>query len=212
MRAILVLRPEPGAARSVERARALGLEASAHPLFDLHPMGWEMPAGRFDGLLLTSANAVRLAGALPDLPVHAVGQATAEAAVKAGATVLSVGTGGVDDLLAGLDPALRLLHLAGEERIVPTVAPPVVTAVTVYGTTPLPLPDQAYVAGKVLLVYSPAAGRRIDEYEGARSEIRIAAISPAAAAACGSGWARIAAATAPSDPALLSLAAELCKD
>jgi uroporphyrinogen-III synthase len=196
----------------VARARALGFQTEAHPLFELRPLAWSLPAGPFDGLLLTSANAVRLAGTLPDLPVHAVGQATAAAAQAAGATILSVGTGGVDDLLAALDPALRLLHLAGEERVLPNGPRPAVHAVTVYRAEPLPLPAPSSLGGKLLLVHSPAAGRRLSGLEGPREDIRIAAISPAAAAACGSGWERVDASDAPNDSALLSLAVQLCKD
>jgi uroporphyrinogen-III synthase len=181
-------------------------------LFELRPLAWDLPEEPFDGLLLTSANAVRLAGALPDLPVHAVGQATAEAARAAGATVRSIGAGGLDDLLAALDPELRLLHLAGEERIVPARRKPTVVAVAVYRAEPLPLPDPPSLSGKLLLVHSPAAGRRLNGIAGPRGEVRIAAISPAAAAACGAGWERVAAAEAPNDGALLSLAADLCKD
>ncbi len=194
------------------RARALGLQAEAHPLFELRPLAWSLPEGPFEGLLLTSANAVRLAGTLPDLPVHAVGQATAAAAEAGGATILSIGTGGVDDLLAALDPALRLLHLAGEERVLPTRPQPAVHAVSIYRAEPLPLPTPSSLSGKLLIVHSPAAGRRLSGLEGPRENIRIAAISPAAAAACGTGWERVEAAEAPNDPALLSLAVQLCKD
>jgi uroporphyrinogen-III synthase len=46
----------------------------------------------------------------------------------------------------------------------------------------------------------------------ARERVRVAAISPAAAAACGTGWERCEAAAEPSDGALLSLAAKLCEE
>jgi uroporphyrinogen-III synthase len=46
---------------------------------------------------------------------------------------------------------------------------------------------------------------------GKRATFRIAAISPAAAAACDTGWEAVAAAPEPSDAALLSLAAKLCQ-
>ena len=66
MRRVLVLRPEPGAAATVKRARARGLDAVAIPLFEIEPLAWEAPpAGGFDGLLLTSANAVRHAASTP---------------------------------------------------------------------------------------------------------------------------------------------------
>jgi uroporphyrinogen-III synthase len=170
-----------------------------------------MPTGSFDGVLLTSANAARLAGVLPALPVHAVGEATAAAARAQGASVADVGSGGVDALLATRPPGLRLLHLAGEERV-EAAGPQQVTAVTVYRARPLQLPTAETVEGRVLLVHSPAAGRRVAEIACRRVTVRVAAISAAAAAACGTGWERIEAADQPSDPALLSLAAELCKD
>ena len=43
MRRLLVLRPEPGASATVERARALGLDAVAMPLFEVEPVAWDAP-------------------------------------------------------------------------------------------------------------------------------------------------------------------------
>jgi uroporphyrinogen-III synthase len=212
MRSLLVLRPEPGAARTVERAKALGLQAKRWPLFRIEPLSWSAPEGRFDGLLLTSANAVRHAGPLPDLPVHAVGPATAEAAAAAGARIASTGEGGVDELLALLPGSDRLLHLCGEERTEPAAAGPEIVAVPVYRAEPLAPPPASLVEGRVVLVHSPAAGRRLASFSLRRERVRVAAISPAAAEACGPGWERLGSAPRPSDPALLSLAAELCKD
>ena len=54
--------------------------------------------------------------ALRGLPVHAVGEATAAAARASGFDVASVGYAGVERLVGALDPKLRLLHLAGEDR------------------------------------------------------------------------------------------------
>lgn len=121
MRKLLLLRPEPGLSASVTRARALGLDVIACPLFRVGPVEWALPdSARFDGLLLTSANALRNGGPglrqLVGLPVHAVGPATAEAARAAGFEVDSVGTTNVADLLNQLPANLRLLHLAGEDR------------------------------------------------------------------------------------------------
>ena len=85
MRRVLVLRPEQGATRTVHNARACGLKAIAAPLFEIDPIAWSSPdPSDFDGLLLTSANAVRQAGPqlerVRELPVYAVGEATAMAA------------------------------------------------------------------------------------------------------------------------------------
>src|SRR5687768_9453521 len=88
MRRLAILRPEPGASATVERARELGLDAFAVPLFAIEPLAWELPdSGAFDALLLTSANTVRQAGPslerLLQLPAYAVGDATAAAAEDA---------------------------------------------------------------------------------------------------------------------------------
>ena len=61
-RRALVLRPEPGAAATLERLAAAGVVGEAMPLFRVLPRAWSPPAGAFDALLLTSANAVRHGG------------------------------------------------------------------------------------------------------------------------------------------------------
>src|SRR4029079_7250326 len=95
MRRLFVLRPEPASHRTLERARALGLEATAIPLFELEAVEWSAPdPSKYDGILLTSANAVNMSGGrletLRRLPVHAVGETTAVAAEVAGFGVASV--------------------------------------------------------------------------------------------------------------------------
>ena len=101
MTRVLVLRPEPGASATVERARQRGLDALAIPLFEIEPVSWKAPdAASFDGLLITSANAMRSAGEqlleLRGLPVYAVGPATADAAREAGFDVASSGDAGAE--------------------------------------------------------------------------------------------------------------------
>ena len=87
----------------------LGLEVTAVPLFELEAVEWQAPdPGQFDGILLTSENAVNMGGGqlehLRRLPVHAVGKATALAAEVAGFGIATVGKGGVEDLLASIEP------------------------------------------------------------------------------------------------------------
>ena len=219
MRRLFVLRPEPGASATVERARELGLDGVAASLFAIEAVEWDAPDPTgFDALLLTSANAVRFAG--PDLrqlialPVYAVGRTTAAAAHDAGFTGAGVGDGGLERLLSSIPADLRLLHLCGEDRI--CVEPrQAVTAVPVYRATPLPAPEElARLEGQCAAIHSPRAGRRLAELADAlaidRSTIGLAAISPAAAEAAGDGWEACEAASEPTDPALLALAARLC--
>lgn len=219
MRRVAVLRPEPGASATVERARARGLDAFAIPLFAIEPVDWPAPdPGDFDALLLTSANALRSAGqqlaGLRALPVHAVGAATAEAAREAGFDIASTGDAGVERLLGSIEPGLRLLHLCGEDRRTSATGGHQVTAVPVYRARPRDEADLGQAEGSVALIHSPRAGERfarlVDELGIARATIAIAAISGAAAAAAGGGWASVEAAESPDDDALLALAERLC--
>lgn len=216
MKPLAVLRPEPGATATISRARGMGLDAFALPLFALQPLAWRLPdVGEFDGLLLTSANAVRCAGeqlaSCRHLPVHAVGSATADAAREAGLGVATVGSGGVDALLAGLPAGLRLLHLCGAHRREPTVEAHSVSAIPVYSSQPVPHSAVDALGGAVALVHSPRAGARLAELVGNRSGTVIAAISQPAADACGLGWGGVAVAQQPDEAALLSLAFRLCQ-
>lgn len=212
MRRLIVLRPEPGAGASVAAARAMGLEALAMPLFAVRPLPWTAPdPATFDALLMTSANAARHGGAelgkLRALPVHAVGEATAAAARAAGLTVAGVGSGGLGGL--ELPAGERLLHLAGRDHRPAGAA----RTIAVYESVPLPAPGNlAELSGSVVAVHSPRAGRRLAELVAERGAIAIAAISPAAAAACGPGWQSVEAADSPDDASLLALAARLCEE
>jgi uroporphyrinogen-III synthase len=215
MRRLVILRPEPGASATAERASAMGLEPLVMPLFEIRPVDWEAPdAGSFDALLLTSANAVRHAGEplqkLRQLPVHVVGEATAAAARDAGFDIASTGDAGVERLLGSIESDVRLLHLCGEHRTESHARQPI-TAIPVYRAADLPMPDNFnWIAGQVAAVHSPRAGRRLAELEIDRSTVRIAAISEAAASAAGPGWERCEAADTPDEEALLALAARLC--
>lgn len=217
MRRLLVLRPEPGAGATVERARQQGLDVISVPMFEIEPISWRAPdAGGFDGLLLTSANAVRAVGErseeLRGLRVYAVGAATAAAAREAGFEVIAVGTGDVEQLLGSIDPDLRLLHLCGEDRRAPLQTRQAIHSLVVYRSKPIDGPDPSGVAGSIALIHSPRAGQRFAELVSERKSVAICAISPAAGEAVGDGWELIDIADQPTDEALLALAARLCNN
>jgi uroporphyrinogen-III synthase len=217
MRRLLVLRPQPGARATAERARELGLDCVAIPLFKIEPVRWEVPEpSAFDGLLLTSANAVWSAGEqvhkLRGLRTFAVGEATAEAARDAGFDIAASGDAGIERLLASIDPDLRLLHLCGEDRKDLGEARQAITPIPVYRSKPIETRGLSEARSCVALVHSPRAGRRLAELVKERSAIAVAAISAAAAEAVGEGWQRVEAAEKPTDEALLALAALLCNN
>ncbi len=215
MRTLLILRPEPGASDSADRARTLGLDPVVCPLFGVEPVAWTAPdPATFDGLLLTSAKAARCAGpglaALAHLPVAAVGQATAVAARAAGLTVSDVGDHGACSLLRSLPGRRRLLHLAGEQRAEFRTGH-AVEAVIVYRAVEIVSPGLPDASDMVVAVHSPRAGARLAQLVAERSASLIVAISEAAAQSCGSGWEAIAWPAEPTDSALMALAARLCQ-
>ena len=198
-RPIAVLRPEPANRVTAAAIEARGRRAIRLPLFEARPMAWTPPdPADFDALIITSTNALRHGGAglkrLLPLPLYAVGQASAEAARRMGFHVAGTGGAGSAELLALAERAgiRRALHLAGRER---TIAPGGIVAaiLTVYASDPVAVsPEQtARLKGSVALVQSARAGARLAELVADRGAIAIAAISPAAAAAAGTGWERV---------------------
>lgn len=219
MKQLLVLRPEPGASATVARARERGLQAIAQPLFEIESVPWEVPeASGYDGMLLTSANAVRFGGAglqeLRGLTVYAVGEATAAAARDAGFDIASVGDAGVERLLGSIEADLKLLHLAGEDRKELSQARQQIDAITVYRSKARRDVALDEIAQSVAVVHSPRAARRFSELvtKDDRPTIAIAAISPETQEAAGTGWAVVKAASSPDDEALLALAERLCNN
>ncbi len=209
---ILILRPRPAAGATAERVRAAGLTPLVHPLFALRPVAWSPPEEPATALLLTSANAVRLAGALPEalarLPAFAVGSATAAAARVAG---LSVAFAGCSDGAEAVRAAAAaghttVIHLRGETArpLPPGVRLlPVVTYAAEPTATPLPV----LPAGTVALLHSPRAAalfaERLVASGPSRAELSIVAISAATATAAGPGWRRVEVAKRPADGAMI---------
>ena len=213
MRAIVV-RPAPGAARTLALLKERGIAAEAMPLFVTAPVDWAAPPARdFDAMLLTSANAVRHGGAglatLASLPVVAVGPATAAVAAAAGLTVAITGEGDVAAVVARarLAGLTRLLHLAGRDRVAAGTA-----AVVVYASDPVGIAPGAAAdfAGATVLLHSARAARRVaalvDRDGVDRSTIALGCFSDAVAQAAGAGWRSVAVAARPTDAALIEAA------
>ena len=120
MQGMDLLRPDPAAGRTADKAARLGFDVLRHPLFSPLPLDWvSPPAEGFDALLLTSANTVRLAGArlaaYRALPTYAVGAATAAALQEAGFVDATSGEGDASAIAARIaaDGHRAVLHLAG---------------------------------------------------------------------------------------------------
>lgn len=221
-RRVAILRPEPGNAATASRLRDAGLDPLPLPLFEVRTLDWVPPdAAAFDGLLLTSANALRHGGAglalLHDLPVLAVGSATAEAARAAGFDVVRTGSSDVADLLRDAPEFSRLLWLSGRDRTQIEHRALAVT-IPVYASDPVALTPAGATTlkGSVAMIHSARAGMHLAAEMTrngiAPDTVRIAAISHKAAIAAGPGWGAIAVAATPDDDALIATARPLAID
>lgn len=217
------MRPEPGADATLAKARAAGFEAQAYPLFLVAALPWTGPEPHLvDAVMFTSANGARLGGQqltrYTHLPAFAVGDVTAQAARDAGFARLESGADGVQTLAAAIlaQGYLRLLHISGRDIRTFDPGDLKVVSACVYAAVERGNQDDLLAAlepDMILLVHSPRAGRRLDELVPLerRSDLHVVAISEAALATCGSGWASACAAAQPRDDAMLALAHKLCK-
>lgn len=226
-RPLLILRPEPGATMTAKSALDQGWRPIVAPIFRIEPLAWEPPpAADYDALFVTSANAVRQAGkALTryrDMPVYAVGAATARALKSAGFTQIRTGRGDAAMMMltAAEEGVTSALHLAGEDHRDSKHPDIRLDRRLVYRSAAAGrLSDKAELALRsgeaVVLLHSGRAGERfaqlIDDATIPRASVSIAALAPAVAEAAGNGWAATIAADRPDDAALLAAAARLCQ-
>jgi uroporphyrinogen-III synthase len=223
---LIIVRPEPGNAATSANARERGLEVHSFPLFETAAVSWDAPdPGRYVGVIMTSANAARLAG--PDLqryvhlPLYAVGDVTGDAAREAGFVSIVSGDGDVERLLGKIATLglHRILHLAGADYHEFAPHGVEVERCTVYAsnpTTPSPELITALKIGGVAMLHSARAARQfaeiIDAHAVDRSAIALAAISKNAAEAAGTGWRIVKIAVRPRDASLLDMAVTLCQN
>ncbi len=117
---ILLTRPEADARLSAEKLSALGHCCIVAPLFEIAPTDEHKPHGDFSGLLATSAHAFDAPEqfqALRDLPLHLVGERTAEAARRAGFAHMRSSAPDGEALAESIGKgAEHFLYLAGRER------------------------------------------------------------------------------------------------
>ncbi|GLK76792.1 hypothetical protein GCM10008171_20460 [Methylopila jiangsuensis] len=124
--AVLVLRPERAARRTVESLGAIGLDAIVSPVLAIEPLDGPIPQGAYDAVLATSANGLRKLKERPEIyelirgPLMAVGDRTADAGREAGFTAIEVAEGDGRSLAAAVVARFRtpsrFLHAAGADR------------------------------------------------------------------------------------------------
>lgn len=222
-RPAFLVRPEPGWSASAKAARSIGLEVQGEPLAKVEAVAWQIPDRDFDGLLIGSANVFRHGGRgldrLRDLPVHCVGESTADAARESRFTVETVGQGGLANVVASLaGRRLKLLRPGGEARI--ALNPPSgieVTDAVVYRLCHVPISTalaQDLGRGGVVLLHSAELARHFgaecERLGLSRDRLELVLIGPRLVPAAGDGWRAVHIAERPDDAALLALAVQVC--
>ena len=229
MPTLLVTRPHEDAAPLVYRLAEMSIDAIVAPMLEIVLLrGPMLDVGGVQGFVLTSANGVRALAARTkqrDLPVYAVGDATAREAANAGFSNIVSAAGDVDDL-AGLildhcDPGKGvLLHAAGTVSAGDLTGLLAAQGFTVrrevlYEGKPVPaLPPEAALAlenGSLdgVMIYSPRTARHFESLvrmagiEGALARLTLFALSDNVNAAAALTWGQRIIAGQPAQEALL---------
>ncbi len=226
MKRVWITRAQPGAQATAERVAALGLQPVVAPVLAVRELPARIDLTGVGALAFTSANAVRAFAArcqARELPVFAVGAATATAAEEVGFGEVVSANGDVADLarliardtgeLTGVvlhpsasEPAGDLagtLKRAGVEA----------RALALYETVPVEVPRSVLdTLGTIedVLVHSPKAARRLASVLAGRpvAHMTAYALSPEVCAPlAGLGLAQTITAPLPTEDALLSLLA-----
>lgn len=211
---VWVTRTEPGASRTAARLTALGFTPMIAPVLEVRPIAQDAPdLSAYSALAFTSPNGVTAFTALTperDLPVFAVGDATAERARQAGFAAVTSASGDLSDL------AWRLAASASGRVLVPgakqpagdldelldgaveTVRLPVYEAVETRAA-----PPEGFDA---VLLHSPRAARAVAATlgrEGGRDRLAVAISAAAATPLASAGFVQIRIAGQPTDAAVL---------
>ena len=217
MRRVWITRTQPQADATAARLLALGFEPVVAPVLVTRPVADAgVDLSGVEALAFTSATGVRaFAGLSParDLPVFAVGSATAEAARTAGFDDVQIGGGDVHALVAAILAATpgRVLNptaRAPAADLTALLAAHGVSASSIVVYETVPTEEAAPVDIDALLVHSPRAARIVaDLISSARAAaLRAFVISEAAAAPLRTlAFATIATALFPDEASLLDL-------
>lgn len=213
---VWITRTQPGAGRTAERLRELGLTPVIAPLLAVEPLAPPLPdLDRFAALVFTSPNGVDAYAALTprrDHPVLTVGDATADAARDIGFTRIRSASGDLTALarLIAAEPPAGPILAAVAETPVGDLSDAVraaggqarIETLSVYRTVPVTPPAVPPI--EAILIHSPRAARLLAVLDRTTlAASLIACISPAAAAPLSDLNLSIAVAEAPNEQSLL---------
>lgn len=207
-----VTRPQPQAGETAARLEAAGYRPVLAPLLVAEPLGAPSDAAGIGAIALTSrTGARRFAGCDPffDLPVFAVGDATAAEARRVGFRHVVSADGNADDLvpLITANATGPVVHFCGEHHRGAIVERLQAAGLEASRRVTYRMAEAARLPGTaadIVLVYSPRAARVLERLSaGTHWAFRpAAALSPAVAAAL-SPQRTVTVAARPSETALL---------
>lgn len=213
---VWITRTQPGAGRTAERLRELGLTPVIAPLLAVEPLALPLPdLDRFAALVFTSPNGVDAYAALTsrrDHPVLTVGDATADAAHDMGFSRIRSASGDLTALarlIVAEPPAGPILAAVAEtpvgdlsDAVRAAAGHALIETLSVYRTVPVTPPALPPV--EAILIHSPRAARLLAALDRTMlAASLITCISPAAAAPLADLNLAIAVAEAPNEQSLL---------
>lgn len=217
---VWVTRAEPGASATGARLAALGHDPLVAPLLAIRFLPPPELPGDLAALAFTSGNGVTALALHPDfgrlleLPVFAVGDATAKAARDAGFRSVRSAGGDVEALRRLLrehraELAGQVLHPCAREPAGALSLEPSVVPAPVYEAVTLGLPEpvrSAWTTLTVVTVHSPRAARAFAAAASGlnASHLRAVCISAAAAAPLHARVGAVSVAAAPNERSLLA--------
>lgn len=228
---LLVLRPEPGATDTANRAIESGWKVTKTPLAKAVPVAWTLDRDLiFDAVMVTSAQAIYQGGAeldkIKDYPLYVVGSATAAAARSAGFQHIITAEGNGQSVLRYLrrDRKARILRLCGEvykdyagvENVLEQDSFQFFIKILYRMQNIACLPTEAcraLVENAIVLLHSFRFAEQfrllLTKTDINPDKVQIAVISPAVAEQIGKEWRAMAIAEYPDDRYLLKAAASL---
>lgn len=116
-RSVIVTRPAPGAEKTCQQVAALGWHVIWHPLLQIEMTPRQRPEGRFTMMVVTSAQVIpALKDISRDIPIVAVGAATAKCLSDHGFIDITICAGNAASIVAHLGmspPSARILFPTG---------------------------------------------------------------------------------------------------
>lgn len=209
---VVITRPQPDAEVLAARLAMQGITSLIHPMLHIEAVPHVL-AGPYDGVIITSRNALRYADVPQGIPLFCVGEETACYARQCGFEQIAAVAQDAAALLPLIPPAGRLLHLSGADisQAFPAHVERVIAYKAHWIETASPELEKAMECQSVnaVIFYSTRTAQAfqamIKQYQWDIHAMTAYCLSPAIAECCASHpWKRIVAADTPTTDTLVA--------